>query len=449
MLKVSEIIRCTNGKLVQGSSSLVINGVSIDTRTIKKGNLFVAILGPNHDAHHFLSDAVKSKSKALLVSKDVSFPKGVTVVKVADTTIALGLIAKYYRSKFKIPFIAVTGSAGKTTTKDLIADVLSSKFNVLKNYKNLNNQFGVPLTLFNLNKKHDIAVIEVGTNRKGDINWLGSIVAPSIAVLTNVGESHLEELKTVKGVYREKIQLLNYLPKNGKVIFNNDDQLLKELSLRKGLNKISYSIFSKADYKVENIISDDGILKFETKGQLFSIHSIAQHSVYNALPAIIIARIFNISWQRIAKKIKDFDSGYGRQKIIKTPRATIIDDTYNSNPVSLRSAIDSLISIKGQGKKFLILGDMLELGTESVKLHREIGKYLVGKYVDYVFTFGKYSKNITDFLKDKSTIKIKHYTNIDNLNNKLKKVYQQSDIILVKGSRGMKMERVVDFLIKR
>ena len=253
-LNIPDVIKAASGKLIGGSGRGELCGVSTDTRSLKEGELFIAIEGPRFDGHKFLAEAVKKKAAVLVVSKKIDAGKDINVIRVRDTTQALGAIAAFYRRRFSIPVIAVTGSAGKTTTKELIAFVLGARFNVLKNYKTENNQYGVPLTLLKLNEGHAAAVLELGTNHPGEIAALARIVAPDVAVFTNVGESHLEGLKTPAGVFREKFQLARFTKKNGTVVFNADDEYLRNIAGKKiAQKKISYGIRQKADHQAGEI----------------------------------------------------------------------------------------------------------------------------------------------------------------------------------------------------
>src|SRR3989338_6862834 len=249
ILTISHIVKATQGNLLQGNPTVRIKGVSINSRTLKRGELFIAIKGENFDGHSFIQPSLEKGALALVVSqKPKKISSRVPVIYVKDTTIALGRIAAMYRSFFKIPVISITGRAGKTTTKEMVAAILQKKFKVLKNIKTENNHIGVPLTLLKLDQSHEVAVIECGTNRKGDIDWLGQITKPDVIIFTNIGESHLELLKTPDGVFKEKYQLTKHLHPEGYIIFNADDAYLRRLfKLKSNRNLITYALKEESD----------------------------------------------------------------------------------------------------------------------------------------------------------------------------------------------------------
>ncbi|MDP8212678.1 MAG: UDP-N-acetylmuramoyl-tripeptide--D-alanyl-D-alanine ligase [Candidatus Zapsychrus exili] len=450
MLTAAEIIKTIKPISSKLDKPLNIKGVSIDSRKIKKGDLFIAIKGKNYDGHNFVGSALRKGASCCIVSQKACFKKCLKAILVKDTTIALGQIARFYRSKFNIPVIAVTGSTGKTTTKEMIASVLSLKCKVLKNKKSENNQFGLPLTLLAANKSHQVIVLEVGTNSPGDISYLSRIAKPDVCIFTNIGESHLEKLKTTTGVFNEKFKLIKNAKKNGIVILNSDDKYLSKICDKEiTQNIISYGINNDADYKAHNIqIKDNRKLSFNVSSKSFSLNELAQHNIYNALAAICCGRLFNISYNNININSKALKLCAGRQKIVKKSGLCIIDDTYNSNPVSLKSAVDTLSSFKTRGKKIFVCADMLELGKRSAALHELAGKQISKSDIDILITTGKHSKQINKALKMQSRIIIYHEATVSGIKKILKKECSKGDVILVKGSRAMKMERIVEFLMK-
>ena len=451
MLTIAEIVQATRGRLIQGRLSANIHGVSINSRTVKKGDLFVAIIGERFDAHAFIAQAVKKGARAVVVSKKVVCGPSVTVVRVDDTTRALGFMALHYRKKFPIPLVAVTGSAGKTTTKELIAAVLKKRYRVLKNIKTENNQFGVPLTLLKLRKSHNIAVLELGTNQFGDIRWLSRIARPTVCVFTNIGDSHLQGLKTRAGVFKEKFRMIQGLNRKDCVIYNKDDDYLSTIAQSKITpKKISYGLNDNSDFRAKSIrLRQNRLTEFSVDGKRFQLKTPAKHNIYNALAAIVCGRLFKVNFSDIQKAVGQYAFGLNRQEIKKIGSLLIIDDTYNSNPVSFKSAIETLNSLELKGRKILVCADMLELGGRARSLHEDMGKLVAKSKVHLVLTMGPYARFLKDTIgRMHGRIQSYHCGSLEEIHRRLKNFCRPGDVLLVKGSRAMKMERTVAFLTK-
>lgn len=449
--QIQEILDATGGKLLQGDPRARVRSVTTDSRKIKKGALFIAIVGKKHDAHDFIPGVVKAGAGAVLVSRKMVLKDSqAAVIEVEDTTKALGDLARYHRQRFSIPVIALTGSAGKTTTKEMIVAVLKKKFSVLKNVGTENNQYGVPLTLLKLNKRHEVAVIEVGTNQPGDIPWLASIVEPTVAAITNIGESHLELLKTPADVFKEKFSLIKALKGKGIAIINRDDKYLKDIPSVIKQKCLSFGIQSEANYRAKNIEVLSRGVQFKVKGLgLVKMKGFASANVLNALIAICCGRLLGISYNDIKKSIEHFVSQPGRQGLIKAGRIHLIDDSYNANPVSFRSSLQVLSQFVSTGRRILVCGDMLELGAHSERLHREIGRLAGQAKLDAILSFGEYSKLISSTAGFKaSRMTIFHADQRTLLEKKLTEILQPGDVVLVKGSRGMHMEHFVEYIKK-
>ena len=451
MLTVHTIKKITKALSVSGNLSAVTKGVSINSRTIEAGQLFIAIKGANFDGHDFIKDAVQKGAVAVVVSKQIQCPDNIAVIRVDDTTKALGLIAAWHRRQFKIPVVAITGSAGKTTTKEMVAHVLGRKYNVLKNIGTENNQFGVPLTLLKLDASHEIAVLELGTNRPGDISWLARITCPTITIFTNIGESHLERLKTRSGVFREKSQLVKFMDPQGTIIFNNDDAYLPGLLKKRGQQTIiRFSCYNKAEYQAADIrVENNQRLRFTVKGWKFSLNTPAAHNIYNALSAISCGLASKIRYNDIITALNRFKFQGGRQEVRKVGRFWLINDTYNANPVSFKSAVHTLDAMHIRGKKIIVCGDMLELGVRSKALHETVGKVIAGSTVKNVLAVGEKAKFITQTVNRLNPrLSALHCPDLGEIQRQLADICRPGDAVLVKGSRGMHMERVVEYLEK-
>lgn len=446
MFTINDIIKATQGKCIQGETDEKIVGVTTDSRQAKSGMLFVAVKGERHDGHSFIKDVVKQGARVIVVSGSVSVPSNVTVIKVKDTIKALGHLAKFHRARFKIPVIAITGSAGKTTTKEMVAAVLDTQYSVLKNIKTENNHFGVPYTLFQLNKDHDVAVIEVGTNQPGDIAWLAEILSPTISVFTNVGESHLERLKNKQGVFKEKTSLIRFMSPGGTVIYNQDDEYLRKIKgLKIKQKKIGVGL-SCGCIQADNIQNNTGIISFDVD-QKYSLSVVGDHHIYNALLAIACGQVCHVKKENIVKALKHFEFPAGRQQIKCIKSRIIVDDTYNANPVSVRAAIELLNNLEVTGKRILVCGDMLELGDQARELHRNMGS-LVGKSrIDIFMTLGDLAKEMARGAKlENKALDIYQAKDIEEIKETIHEILKPGDALLIKGSRGMKMERVVEFV---
>lgn len=449
MLTVNEIKKITQGRLVQGHGEALADGVSIDSRTIQKQGIFIAIEGPRFDGHDFIQETVGKGAAVVVVSKKIVCPKDIAVIRVKDTTKALGQIAARHRRQFDIPVIAITGSAGKTTAKEMIAAVLGTKFKVLKNFKTENNQFGVPLTLLKLDASYQIAVIELGTNRPGDIRWLAQISRPTVAVFTNIGDSHLEGLKNKNGVFREKFQMVNCMDPRGVIIYNGDDEYLQKIPGKKrpGQKAVSYGCRAGVDYQAGQVnVWNNRRLGFKLRGHAFTLMAPAVHNVYNGLAAIACGLLNHIRYNDTVAALSRYKFHEARSEMIKIGPFWLINDTYNANPVSFASAINTLNSLRIKGKRIMVCGDMLELGSRSQALHRSVGEMVARSATDLVLTVGRHAEYIAQGCEDKG--RAVHCRDIDEVYRRLKKNCRPGDAILVKGSRGTRMERVVEFLEK-
>lgn len=450
MFKVDEIIKATDAKLIQGKLSDRLETVSTDSRRIKPGEAFLALKGNNFDGHDFVTEALKSGASCLIVEKlpGCLIPKGVAVVQVKNTTLALGDIARFQRQKFHLPVIAVTGSNGKTTSKEMIAWILAGGVQVLKNEGTKNNQIGLPQTLIQLTEKDSFAVVEIGTNHFGEVNYLAKIACPTIGLITNIGLSHLEFLRDLNGVLREKSTLLDNLTKPAIAVLCSDDKLLKRLILRKneGVRVFTYGINEKSDFSASAIKLHNGKLEFKVNSKFdFALSTLGHYNIYNALAAISISRILGLSYPEIAERLATFKFPKGRFNLIEFKGVNFIDDTYNSNPLSLAAALTALNTVQCKGKKILIMGDMLELGRQKELLHRQIARSITNT-CDVLVAVGKLAR-ITARAAANHGFKPKNIfccASVQEVRGLLfdKISPSSADIILVKGSRSMKMEEV-------
>ena len=426
--------------------NITVKGISTDTRTIKGGELFLALKGPNFDGHTFIKTALEKGAIACLVQDKVD-SKNVVITK--DTHQALGLLAKAWRQKFKKTVFAITGSNGKTTVKEMIASILSQKQSVMATHGNLNNDIGVPLTLFRLNESYDAAVIEMGANHSGEIEYLTNIALPDIAIVTNIGTAHLEGFGSIENTAKAKGEIFQGLSESGTAIINADDPFFdyfKEITTQ--YNVLSFGLNNKGENKT------DVTCEWEsgTKGSLLKVTTpkgactiklklLGSHNVMNALAAIAASIAADISLEQIVNGLEDLQPVNGRLQIKHgLNNSRIIDDTYNANPTSLHAALNVLKSFSG--KRFLALGDMGELGNSTDELHIEAGSYAKESGVDSLYSFGKLAAKAAKEFGGNGFCYDKHEDMIDALRNEL----SQDVTLLVKGSRSMHMENVVNAL---
>jgi len=453
-LDIKEVVFAVDGhteKEVSGS----ISGVSTDSRTIEPEQLFIPLVGENFDGHDFIKQALDKGAAFVLcdINKRDRLSTFDRVIFVKDTQKALMKLALYYRNLFDIPFIAVTGSVGKTTTKNMIAKVMETKFRVLKTKGNYNNEIGLPLTLFNLDKSHQIGVVEMGMSGFGEIRRMVNIVKPQVAVITNIGISHIEKLGSKENIAKAKMEILEPLKPDDLAVLNADSEELWER--RNGLptRSIFFGI-KRGQLRAENVksLGEDGVA-FEViyEKKKFSLHLSlpGTHNVYNALAAIAVGMEYGISLENIADALAQMKPENMRSELKKAFfGAVVIDDCYNASPDSMKSALD-LLSDMGKGKKrAAILGDMLELGEYSHLAHHEIGRYAAGK-TDVLIAVGCYAQDMArGFKEEKGDGKIYIFKNTTVAADSVPKLVKDYDIILVKASRGMKMEQIVSNLTR-
>jgi UDP-N-acetylmuramoyl-tripeptide--D-alanyl-D-alanine ligase len=451
MFTIAQIIEAVQGTLVQGPAKASVGAVCIDSRTVKKGELFIAVKGEIFDGHDFIDQVIAKGARVLVVHKPVKVkdPR-VSIIRVKDTIRALGDIARFHRLRFKVPVIALTGSAGKTTTKEMIAAVLSRKYKVLKNAGTQNNHIGVPMTLLKLKAAHRIVVLECGTNQPGDIVWLADVARPDVAVFTNIGESHLERLKTVGGVFKEKWALTSFMGKKDQVIINADDAFLSRQARKKNIPRvITYGMSAKADRKASDVNIDAGrYLNFKVEGKKFELNSCGINNVYNALAAISCAVTFKVPMRESALALRSFEFPQGRGQIVHLGRGWLINDTYNANPVSMRSALQTLQAIETRGQRIFVAADMLELGSRSRALHQAMGQVIAGAGIEILVTVGRWAGLMGhQAMRRNKKMQVFACRDVESAQKCLAKSFHNGDAVLIKGSRRMRMEQVAEFLL--
>lgn len=408
------------------------NHVSTDTRTLQKGDIFFALKGPHFDGHDFLETAVEKGASTLVIEASSKihpdWRKKARIIEVPDTLKAYGEHAARHRRKFKIPVVAVTGSCGKTTVKELIAHVLSRKFNVLKNHGTENNLVGVPKTLLKLDASHEAAVLELGTNRPGEIATLSAMVRPQIAVVTRIGKAHLEGLGSLEGIKTEKLSIANSLERGGLLVLNGEDPELM-------------GVTSSAHRALPVSLSSASADK-----NLFEAPLLGRHNIVNVHLAVAVARELGMDDATIRKALADFRPPAGRLSLRRIEGIDFIDDSYNANPTSFGAALEVLGTFKTRGRKAIVCGDMLELGSESESCHRELGRAIAALAPDFAVAVGGWSRAVADEALQRGyrPERLRAVQDSEEAGSVLRSWVRAGDCVLVKGSRGMKMEKIFE-----
>ena len=413
------------------------SGVCTDTRNIKKDSLFIALKGDNFNGNLFAKEAISSGAKYALVD-EVTFVDDKHIFYVPDSLAFLQALANFHRKKFTIPLIGITGSNGKTTSKELINCVLSKQYNTLCTFGNLNNHIGVPLTLLSLDSSHEIAIIEMGANKPGDIQELVEIAEPNYGIITNIGKAHLEGFKTLEGVVKTKTELFNFIDQiNGSIIFNSDDNIISTECFRYP-NKFAYGTNAEAKVKGKLIeLNPFVVLQWEYENYESSeiqTKLVGSYNFYNFLAAISFGVHFEVPFEQINKAIESYTPTNNRSQVMKTDKNTLIVDCYNANPSSMLSALESFVS-NTQPNKIAILGDMLELGTDSITEHQKIIEYCKENDLKFI-TVGKIFNEINE----------NGFENIMELETYLSENSISKKSILLKGSRGISLEKIIPIL---
>ncbi|HEY3426220.1 MAG TPA: UDP-N-acetylmuramoyl-tripeptide--D-alanyl-D-alanine ligase [Negativicutes bacterium] len=448
---VAEVCQATKGIVVGEVSNERFTGVSTDTRTIKPGALFVALVGERFDGHNFIEQAVQKGATGLIVSqRDIQAPPKVNLFVVEDTLIAFQSLARFHRQRFTIPVVAVTGSNGKTTTKDMIAAVLSSRFNVLKTEANYNNEIGLPLTLLNLHGKHEVAVVEMGMRGSGEIHQLTTIALPTVAVVTNVGETHIELLGSLENIAAAKAELVEAIPAVGLVVLNGDNQYVRTMQSKTKARVVLYGCGQGNNIWAANIQAEGQGTKFDfcylNKWFASFVPALGQHNVYNAMAAITIGLELGLTVEEVNAGLSTFATGAMRLKVENIGEYTVINDAYNASPLSMSAAIDTLGDV-AKGRKIAVLGDMLELGHIAVEAHRRIGRKLAECGIKVVVTVGELAENIADSAREYGVNTVVACQNHEQAKVALQRLLLPGDTILIKGSRGLKMEKMVEMFL--
>jgi UDP-N-acetylmuramoyl-tripeptide--D-alanyl-D-alanine ligase len=448
---LGDMAKATGGRLIGSHPGPECCGVSIDSRTIAPGQLFVAIEGPHFDGHDFVAQALAQGAKGLVVRRGVPVPNGAHAIEVADTVRALGDMAAWWRSRFSVPCVAITGSNGKSTTKEMAAAVVGGLGSVLKTEGNFNNLIGLPLTVFRWEERHKVAILEMGMNAPGEIRRLAEISRPSVGLVTNVTAAHLEKLHTVEAVARAKCELFEAMGKEGIVIVNDEDPWVRKMAEIHPGPKITFGMQNNSDVRflhMETHDLDSMELMLSVNGREVGARLLVPgvHNVMNALASVAVGVALGVDPAQAVKRLVEFRPMALRFERVQLANGTrVVDDSYNANPGSVEVAFRTVGSAKRAGRFIAALGDMLELGQASSQLHHDVGMSAGRMGVDRLYLVGQFARDLAEGAlaggMDPATVMV--CPNVDGLCSLLESELRTGDVLLVKGSRATRMERVV------
>lgn len=451
---LTQVMQATNAVLKKITSASIFGGVTTDTRKVEEGMLFVALKGEKFDGHDFIAEAAKKGAIGAIVNKDYDVSRledvEIDILAVNDTLKAYQDLAKLWRSKFSIPVIGITGSNGKTTTKDLTAAVLSGKWNVLKTQANFNNEIGLPMTLLQLNKLYDVAVVEMGMRGLGQIKLLTDIAKPTIGVITNVGETHMELLGSIENIAKAKSEMAQAIEIDGKVVLNADDEHVAKMHEVTKARPIYFGINHAADVKAFNVKTvGEGKTEFDAfigeNMAHFTLNMLGIHNVYNCLAALAVGYACGLTIEEMQKGLASFKPTAMRFEYKKVGDFNVINDAYNASPMSTKAALSNLAKVT-DGRKILVMGDMFELGSVEVKAHEDIAVQAKEAGVSIIVTRGTLTQNTARKAREIGIPEVYECANHEEAVAILKKVLQKDDTVLFKGSHGMHMEKIIELL---
>ena len=459
ILTIEEVLGATGGKLLQGSGN-VFQGISTDSRAIAAGDLFIALRGSRFDGHHYALEALEKKAGGVLIEEDKvgdirwNGYRSRAVIAVKDTLAALGEIARSWRRKYNTPVVALTGSNGKTTTKEMIAACLETTFPILKTKGNLNNLIGVPLTLLTLTERERVVVLEMGMNVPGEIRRLTEIAEPDVGLITNIQTVHLEGMGSLERLKEEKGELYRRMRRDGTILVNQDDARVVDLASDYPGQKITLGIEHPADVMAKEVRlngAEGTSFTLILEGEVVEIHLplLGRHFIPNVLSAMAVACLFGVEVKEAKKALENFQPFPMRMEVVPLKGGkTVINDAYNANPYSMEFALETLVEVKGKGRTIAVLGDMLELGNFTKEAHQRIGQKVSQLSIDFLLAMGEEAPVVVEsairygFPMERARVVESHSEALSIL----RQIIQNGDWILVKGSRRMAMEKIVEGL---
>lgn len=455
MFTDAEVVLATGARILQqGRRDMLYRNVTTDTRTVGEDDLFAALKGEKFDGHDFIEQAVSDGAAGVIVEDAARlYPDGdYTIFVVKNTRKAYQDLALFHRRRFSIPVVAVTGSAGKTSTRALIATVLEQKYNVLQTEKNFNNEIGLPRTLLQLTKEHGACVVELGMRGLGQIKELADIAEPTVGVVTNVGKSHIELLGSQAQIAKAKGELVEALGSDGTAVLNQDDKRVAAMAGKCKGKVVGFGIINDAPVMAGTIKNSEKGLSFTCRcfDQVIDVHMavIGTHNVYNALAAVAVGRLLGLSEHQMQKGLAEYKGVPMRQELVNIDNVVFVNDAYNANPASMKEAVDTLVTLTG-GRKIAVLGGMLELGDWAEKEHEKIGTYLADKKVDVLIALGDEARFMAKAAKAAGMNEVYTVTTHAEAAAVLRRIMRQGDTVLLKGSRGFAMEKILPYIERK
>jgi UDP-N-acetylmuramoyl-tripeptide--D-alanyl-D-alanine ligase len=461
LFTLQEVQQVLRARVDHGSARGGIRRISTDSRDVRRGDLFIALKGDRFDGHDYVEKAIRQGAVGAVVSeqfrRSAANTSGGRLFAVPDPLIAFQDLAAHHRQRFDIPVVAVTGSNGKTTTKEMVTRVMAERWRTLKTEANFNNRVGVPQTLLRLTPRHKAAVIEMGVDAPGQTTRLAEITHPTVGLITNIGPDHMEFFGTLEASAASKGELLDVLPQDGLAVLNADDPFFRSLSSRARCSMISFGFSKTAQVRAEQLSAETRsgstfrlFLPGQRRGVLVSLRTFGEHNVLNALAAAAVGHGLGVSTAAIARGLSKFRPAMMRSEVHRVRGMTVINDSYNANPASMRAAIDLLVSLGGKDRTIAVLGDMLELGPGADAFHREVGAHVARQGVSELIACGSLGRKISESAITAGMGRAQVHDAPDALGAIpiVKTLVRRGDVVLVKASRGMRLERVVEALQK-
>lgn len=453
-ITVKDIVEMTGGVLMCGDENTPVTDISTNSKEMKEGDLFIPVIGERVDGHRFIESALETGAATLTSEHDGVVVAEKPYIRVDNTVVALQRIGAGIRQRLiDIPVVAVTGSVGKTTTREMITLALSAGKRTFHTEKNLNSQIGVPITLSRMSSEDEIAVLELGISEDGQMDILSDMVRPDMAVVTTIGVAHIEFMKTQENIRKQKLSIVHSMKEGGTLFLNGDDRLLKDAVSAEQLTcrTLFYGTGDWCDYYAKDIVYGADETSFtcvhDGKELPVRLHTLGRHNVLNCVAALAVANENGISMEAAAQKFQEFEGQ--RQKVIRMENHfTIIDDTYNASPDSMKASINVLCDMPCEGRRIAVLGDMFELGENEAEYHREIGRFLLDKPVDELVVLGTLAQNIKAVLEEQgSGIHVYSFSDKEEAAMYLMALLKPEDIVLVKASNGMHLNELVNILL--